>query len=325
VNDRGRAEAGENAAGESMQRGARAIPLLVTAKDLQARLGAGGALPVDCRFAVTAPAQGRAEWAAGHIPGAHYAHLDDDLAGPVSAGSGRHPLPDPDRFAAFLARCGWSPGRPIVAYDRQGGAFAARLWWLMRYFGHDVVALLDGGFDAWLESGGAVEAGETASPSATADASRTTVKLRPAAGLICPVHAVEQGLAQQSLLLIDARDAGRFAGEKETIDPVAGHVPGASNRPFMNNLDGNGRFRSPEALRVAFEALLRPGRAPAGGTSTPPGASSRTTVHMCGSGVTACHNLFAMTLAGLDAGQLYPGSWSGWISRGNRPVATGPT
>lgn len=278
--------------------------LLVSATELQTRLEAGNTRVFDCRFNLADPDQGRAEWRVGHIPGAVHADLDRDLASPVTAVSGRHPLPVADDFAAFLARAGWVPGLDIVAYDAQGGAFAARLWWLMRYFGHDVVSLLDGGLPAWEAAGGRLVSGEENVEAATA------TRLRPDAAQVMDAGAVAAGLASGRIVLIDARDEARFAGKTEPIDPIAGHVPGAVNRPFQRNLGEGGRFRSADALRQGFENGLA-GRAPS------------EVVHMCGSGVTACHNQFAMAQAGLPGSRLYVGSWSEWIRDPGRPVGTG--
>lgn len=275
--------------------------LLVSATDLRARLEAGNTRVFDCRFNLVERDQGRAEWLAGHIPGAAYADLDRDLASPVTEESGRHPLPAAEAFSGFLARSGWTPGMDIVAYDAQGGAFAARLWWLMRYFGHDVVALLDGGLPAWVSAGGELVAGEETFGAVPVP------ELRPDAEQVLDAGAVTAGLASGEILLIDARDEARFAGRTEAIDAVAGHVPGAVNRPFQLNLGEGGRFLDPDALRAGFHERLA-GREPG------------EVVHMCGSGVTACHNQFAMAQAGLPGSRLYVGSWSEWIRDANRPV-----
>lgn len=278
--------------------------MLIDAAQLQAWLKAGDCLVFDCRFALQEPKAGRRAWLAGHVPGALHVDLDLDLAGPVGPGTGRHPLPSADAFAGFLARSGWSPGRRVVAYDAQGGALAVRLWWLMRHFGHDQVLLLDGGFPAWLAAGLPVETGEVvARPAAP-------VKLHQVRNDSLDADAVQAGLARHELALLDARDAGRFAGRVEPIDSVAGHVPGALNRPFSANLAANGTFKPAAQLAAEFTAALG---------NTPPAEVA----HMCGSGVTACHNLFAMELAGLSGSRLFPGSWSEWIRDSQRPVATG--
>lgn len=285
-------------------------PLLISAEELRADLpGTSGDEPrvvVDCRFNLGNPEEGRTQWRAGHIPGAVYADLDRDLAAPVTPTSGRHPLPERERFAAWLASTGWRPGVPMVAYDAQGGAFAARLWWLMRYFGQPVVQLLDGGLPAWEAMGGELEAGER--PLTPTPVGEVLASLEPRAALFLDVAAVQVALEQGDIVLLDARDPARFAGEAEPIDPVAGHVPGAHNRPFNFSLDDRGRFLEPEDLRADFQDRLE---------DLGPAA----VVHMCGSGVTACHNLFAMELAGLAGSRLYPGSWSEWIRDPRRGVA----
>lgn len=274
---------------------------LISVQALADRLGDDPPVVFDCRSDLLDPAAGRTAWRAGHVPGALHADLDQDLAAPVTGASGRHPLPTADAFAAFLAGAGWSPGREIVAYDAQGGAFAARLWWLMRYFGHDCVRLLDGGWPAWQRAGLPVAVGEE-HPAAV-----TPVTLEPDGSQVLDAGEVATGLNDGTLVLVDARDAERFAGHTETIDPVAGHVPGARNRPFARSL-ADGLFVSGADLRADFEACLD-------------GAAPADVVHMCGSGVTACHNLFAMEQAGLTGSRLYPGSWSEWIRDPSRPVA----
>jgi len=278
--------------------------MLVSAAELRDWLAAEDCLVFDCRSDLKDPDAGRRAWLAGHLPGAVHASLYLDLAGPVGPQTGRHPLPEATAFAGFLARSGWSRERRVAAYDAQGGAYAVRLWWLMRHFGLPVPSLLDGGWQAWLAAGYETHSGEVivrASP---------TPRLHAAAADALPVDAVQAGLAAGSVLLLDARGAERFAGLVEPIDPVAGHVPGAVNRPYTNNLDAQGFFKSPEVLAGEFAARLG---------ETAPGD----VVHMCGSGVTACHNLFAMELAGLADSRLYPGSWSEWIRDPARPVATG--
>ncbi|KAA9132554.1 sulfurtransferase [Marinihelvus fidelis] len=276
--------------------------MLITARELAGQAGPDAPLVVDCRFNLADPDAGQREWRQARIPGAVYAHLDDDLAGPVTAQSGRHPLPGPERFASFLSRSGWQPGRHMVAYDAQGGAFAARLWWLMRYFGHDTVRLLDGGWSAWVRAALPIEQGE---PAAVEPSAGTA--LVPDPSMVVNVDGLAEDLESKAVRLLDARGADRFEGRNEAIDPVAGHVPGAHSAPFTGNL-AEGVFLSPADLAARFTALLD-GRAPA------------EVVHMCGSGVTACHNLYAMEYAGLAGSRLYPGSWSEWIRDPQRPVA----
>jgi len=277
------------------------MPMLLSATQLNDGLAAGDCIVVDCRFDLADTGRGRAEWLAGHIPGARYAHLDDDLSSPVRADTGRHPLPETAAFAGYLSSIGWRPDRLLVAYDEGANAIAARLWWLMRY--HSLPAtLLDGGLAAWRAAGLSLETGEPA------------VEPSPVPALQVDVGQVvtTPQLAEQlpSLTVLDARTSERFTGADEPLDARAGHIPGALNRPFGHNLHLNGRFKDPDDLRDEFEILLED--------------YSEPVVHSCGSGVTACHNLFAMELAGLAGSRLYPGSWSEWIRDSARPIATGP-
>lgn len=258
---------------------------------------------VDCRFTLTDPPAGRAAYDKGHIPGARYAHLDDDLARQPSAHEGRHPLPDPQRFAATLGRWGIDDRCAVIAYDEGSGAIAARLWWLLRWLGHSRAAVLDGGFAAWQSAGRPLEQRE---PSV---APRHYEPRRPAADAVVTTREVAERQAAGDLL-VDARAAPRYRGEQEPIDPKAGHVPGARNRPFSANVTPSGAFRPPAELRAELEELLA-GREP------------RRVIAMCGSGVTACHLLLAMELAGLGGGRLYAGSWSEWIRDPHRPIGTG--
>jgi thiosulfate/3-mercaptopyruvate sulfurtransferase len=256
----------------------------------------------DCRFDLKNTEAGRNAWLAGHIPGAVYAHLDDDLAGPVTTTSGRHPLPATDAFADFLARSGWRPGRIAVAYDGGGGMVAARLWWLMRYFSLDC-GLLNGGLAAWTAAALPLETG------APEPAPAPPPVLAPNRGLVMRTGEVEAALAADQICLLDARAAGRFRGESEPLDSVAGHVPGARNFPCDQALEGN-RLKSAGDLRRAYTGFA--GK-----------KADRPVVHMCGSGVTACLNLFAMEQAGFTNNRLYVGSWSEWIRDPDRPVAVG--
>jgi thiosulfate/3-mercaptopyruvate sulfurtransferase len=274
---------------------------LISAAELNELVGSPAVTIIDCRYFFANKNKGRADWLQGHVPGAAYAHLDHDLSAPITAGTGRHPLPDPDRFAAFLAAAGWEPGMELVAYDSGSNAIAGRLWWLMRYFGHSA-ALLDGGLAAWLRADFKLEPGEP--------------RLQPKVPVrleAWPAETVGSDLLASQLdewLIIDARSEQRFSGAEENLDTVAGHIPGSLNRPFEQNLGPDGRFKSERQLRAEYEELLV-------------AAGGRPVVHSCGSGVTACHNLFAMELAGMDPGRLYAGSWSEWIRDPNRPVATG--
>lgn len=279
--------------------------ILVSAPQLNDLISDGICLLVDCRFDLTNAGKGRADWITAHIPGAVYAHLDDDLAAPVQADTGRHPLPEPARFAGFLASLGWSGDKLLVAYDEGSNAISARLWWMMRYYGKRA-ALLDGGLRAWQEAGYSLESG------ATQAFTSVTEQLVADPGMIVSADFISQRLGSAQAVVLDARAPERFSGAVEPLDTRAGHIPGALNRHFTENLDDSGRFRDPQELRSEFETLL-------GDTKI------ENVVHSCGSGVTACHNLFAMELAGLDSSLLYPGSWSHWITDPGRPVSTGET
>lgn len=248
------------------------------------------------------PERGFALYRDAHLPGAVYAHLDRDLSDLGRRGLGRHPLPHAEAFGRALARWNVAPDTPVIAYDQDTGAYAARLWWLLRCCGHQAVWVLDGGLDAWIAAGLPVEA-QVPAAGAGPD---YPVHFDPAA--VVDAAGVRDALARGGLLL-DARGAARFHGEQEPIDPVAGHVPGARNRPFTENLEG-GRFKPAERLRAEFSTLLA-------------GRGAHEVIHMCGSGVTACHNALAMAHAGLPGSRLYAASWSGWIEDPQRPVATG--
>lgn len=278
-------------------------PLISTA-ELAGQLSDRDLLVADCRFELSNPASGRAAWEAGHIPGALYVDLEKDLSSPVTPATGRHPLPSPADFAATLSRLGIGNGTKVVCYDGGQGAYAARLWWMLRWVGHDAVSVLDGGFAAWAAEG---------RPVSTEPASRPPARFvpRPRPGLVLDAEGVAALLARGDLL-VDVRGAERFAGTVEPIDSVAGHVPGAKNLPFVDNLGPDGRFREPAELAALWRARTGagPGRAPA---------------CMCGSGVTACQGLLALEAAGIEGGRLYAGSWSEWIRDPSRPVARGPT
>lgn len=278
---------------------------LVSPAELAAHLGEPGLVLVDCRNVAggSDTGAGREAWRQAHLPGAGYAHLDEDLSDKGKpASEGRHPLPDPAAFGALLGRLGIGPDDQVVAYDAADGAMAAaRLWWLLRLFGHRRVAVLDGGLAAWQAAGLPLD---TRTPAPKPDyPGRFDL-----AGVV-DSDAVQARLGEAPGWLLDARAPERFRGEVEPLDPVAGHVPGALNRPFQANLR-EGRFLPPAELRAGFEALLA-GRAPG------------EVVLSCGSGVTACHNLLAMEHAGLHGARIYAPSWSGWVSDPSRPVATG--
>jgi len=263
---------------------------------------------LDCRFELSRPDWGSSAYAQGHIPNAIYAHLERDLSGPVTSTSGRHPLPGPEAFAATLGRWGIDANVQVVAYDQGNGAYASRLWWLLRWVGHPRVAVLNGGFAAWQQAGSGV------TQQAGVREPRDFI-VRPPQGALVTTVELERLLAEARLssterTLVDARSADRFAGQNETIDPVAGHVPGARNHPFQQNLDAQGRFLPSDTLRARWLETLR-GKAPT------------TAIAMCGSGVTACHNLLALEVAGLSGAQLYAGSWSEWIRDPRRAVERG--
>ncbi len=283
---------------------------LITADALLA-LTASGPAPriLDGRFDLMRPDAGLEAFVAGHIPAAGYLHLDHDLGAKGDASAlcgGRHPLPSLARAAATFGRHGVGPGTTVVLYDAHGGMYAARAWWLLKWLGHGPVAVLDGGLAAWQAAGGALEAGPAA---AVPDLGAYPLPAEPGMAWI-DADAVQARIGQPGSVLIDARAPERYRGEVEPLDPVAGHIPGAVNRPFAHNLGADGRFLPAETLRAAFDALLA-GQAP------------DQVVHQCGSGVTACHNLLAMTLAGLPGSRLYAGSWSEWCSQPQRPVARG--
>jgi thiosulfate/3-mercaptopyruvate sulfurtransferase len=272
---------------------------LIDPAELAPRLGDPGWVVVDCRFDLADTAWGEARYVDGHIPGARYAHLDRDLSGQKTGTNGRHPLPDLDRMVARFGALGIDRQTQVVAYDQDSGMYAARLWWMLRYAGHDGVAVLDGGFARWLVEGGAVQPGRvTPTPAEFRAAPRTEWRV-----------TVDQVAAGEARVLLDARAPDRFRGENETIDPVAGHIPGARNHWFLQNLTGDKRFKSPDALRAALESDLG-------------GAAPNEVVMYCGSGVTACHNLLAMEVAGLPGARIFPGSWSEWSADPTRPVET---
>lgn len=264
-----------------------------------------GVFIVDCRFALGASEAGHQDYLAGHIAGAAYANLDTDLSDLSRTGLGRHPLPAVADVSAMLVSKGWQPGQPLVAYDTAGGALAAaRLWWMARQLGIDA-RVLDGGFQTWQQAGGVIEQGEVA---AEATAEPPALRFDPHGQV--DYTRLEQLRGRAETLVIDARAGARFRGEVEPIDPVAGHLPGAVNRPFADNLDANGCFKSVGLLRQEFAALL--------------GEHAATEViHMCGSGVTACHNALAMEVAGLSGARLFAPSWSGWVTDTTRAVARG--
>ena len=275
--------------------------LLVTTEKLARHLGDAQWVIFDSRHDLVDANKGRNAYEAGHIPGAYFISLDRDLSGPKTGKTGRHPLPAPEGFVATMNRFGINPGMQIVIYDDTQGSYAGRLFWMLRWIGQDKVALLDGGIPKWIKEGRAI--------SKDVPAERVgSIVARPGLGATVDVHFVDRFKESGEITLIDARAPSRFAGEGETLDPVGGHIPGAVNRFWQKNLNADGTFKSPEMLRTEFRELLG-------------GADASKVVHSCGSGVTACHNAFAMELAGLPTGRLYPGSWSEWCADPARAVA----
>jgi thiosulfate/3-mercaptopyruvate sulfurtransferase len=275
---------------------------LVGTAELAAHLGDAAWVVFDCRHDLTQPDSGAQAHAAGHIPGAHFLHLDRDLSAPRTGRNGRHPLPDAQTVARTLSAAGVDASKQVVAYDAGIGMYAARLWWMLRWLGHDNAAVLDGGYAKWKLEGRPVSTVEPQpAPARFTGAPRA---------LAVDVEDVLGSLGRPGRVLIDARSPDRYRGENETLDPVGGRIPGSLNRFYRDNLDASGCFKPPAELRAAFAALLG---------ATPPGA----VVHACGSGVTACHNLLAMEIAGLAGSRLYPGSWSEWCSDPTRPMARG--
>jgi thiosulfate/3-mercaptopyruvate sulfurtransferase len=260
----------------------------------------------DCRYVLNDPGEGERRYHAGHIPGALYLHLDRDMAGAVTPESGRHPLPNPESLTEKLRKAGVSHTSQIVAYDDAGGAFAARLWWLMRWLGHQQVAVLDGGIDKWIKENRPI----TQAASTRGRVPRGDFQPHPDDRRWVKSDYVAICVQQHSGRLLDARALSRFRGDEEPIDSVAGHVPGAVNLPFTGNVNSDSCFKSPRELRRRFETALE-GIAPAD------------SVCMCGSGVTACHNLLAMEVAGMHGARLYVGSWSEWIRNPSHPVERG--
>jgi thiosulfate/3-mercaptopyruvate sulfurtransferase len=274
---------------------------LVSVDDLAAHLHDPQWVIFDCRHDLGDTEKGRRAYQEAHIPGARFVHLDADLSGPKTGTNGRHPLPDPRVFCERLGALGLRHDKPAVAYDDSGGYYAARLWWMLRWVGHDAAAVLDGGWDAWTAAGQPVTTDHPA-----IEATQFACRLRPA--MAVDVRFVQDNLHAQDTRILDARSPDRFRGENETLDPVGGHIPGALNRFFRANLDARGCFKPAAELQREFAALLRD-------------ASSSKVVHQCGSGVTACHNLLAMEIAGLPGSKLFAGSWSEWCGDPGRPVA----
>lgn len=272
---------------------------LIRPAELTRHIGDPGWVVVDCRFDLAVPERGEQDYRAGHIPGARYAHLDRDLSGTKTGTNGRHPLPTIDEMAARFGAMGIGPETQVVAYDQDSGMFAARLWWMLRFMGHEAVAVLDGGLAAWTRHGGALEEGAvTATPA--------TFESRPHPEWRLTVDQVAQGVDG---VLVDARSPERFQGIGETLDKVGGHIPGARNYFFQQNLAADKTFKPAEELRAQWETVLK-------------GTDPKDTVMYCGSGVTACHNLLSLEVAGLSGARIFPGSWSEWSADRKRPVET---
>ena len=278
--------------------------LLVTTEELALHLDDPNWVVIDTRHDLMNPEKGPMAYAEGHIPGAFFMHVDTDLSGPKTGKNGRHPLPDLAEFAAKVNQRGIGPDTQVVVYDDLAGNFSVRLWWMLRWLGHEKVALLDGGWPLWVKEGRPVTK-DVPAPR------KGSFVPRPHLGDTVDVHFVDRFRESADVKLVDARAAERYTGQQETVDPVAGHVPGAVNRFWKDNIASDGRFKLAGMLRREFDDLL-------GGLA--PGQ----VVHMCGSGVTACHNIFAMELAGLPGSKLYPGSWSEWVADPARAIATGP-
>jgi thiosulfate/3-mercaptopyruvate sulfurtransferase len=288
-----------------------AFRTLIDTATLAARLDDLRLAIVDCRFRLEDTSWGEGQYREGHVPGAVYADLDRDLSGVKNGRNGRHPLPDPATLATTFGRLGIGPDVQVVAYDQDTGAWASRLWWLLRWMGHEDVAVLDGGLARWQAEG---------RPIATTERAVTprTFVARPQARAVADAGTVTGALtalsgadtARGRARLLDARAPERYRGDVEPVDRVAGHIPGATNHFFKDNLDATGRFLPAETLRARFDRELQ-------------GATGEEVIVYCGSGVTACHNLLAMEHAGIHGARLYPGSWSEWSSDSERPVAKG--
>jgi thiosulfate/3-mercaptopyruvate sulfurtransferase len=278
------------------------IPLFVPVDWLAERLNDPAVRVVDVRWYLTEQGRGEAEYAESHIPGAVYMNIDTDLSAPRGAGPGRHPLPSPQAFAEAAGRAGIGAETHVVAYDQVGGAYAARLWWLLHYFGHGRVSVLDGGWPAWVAAGYPVEHGSSRVPPAV-------FVPQPQSGMVVDAEQVEQLRHQQDVLLLDARAAERYEGRTEPVDARAGHIPGARSAPYAGNVGPDGAMLGPDDLRRRFDDLGA--------------AQAATIVCYCGSGVTAAHNVLALQQAGYHGAVLYEGSWSDWSSDPARPAATG--
>ncbi|MFA5611108.1 MAG: sulfurtransferase [Alcaligenes sp.] len=277
---------------------------MISAEQVQANLNNSECLILDVRHDLIDHQAGRRAYEQGHIPGAVFLDHEVDLAAPKTGLNGRHPLPSRQVLAQLLQQSGLRDGMQVVVYDAQGSLFASHMWWMLRWLGHPQVAILDGGWQAWQQLGGAQESGPATPAPAAAELSIPEQAAMPTV----QTDQVLKNLSKPIFTVLDARAAERYRGDVEPMDPVAGHIPDALNRSHLNNLDEQGRFKPAEQLRQEYQDLL--------GT-----ISAEMVVHQCGSGITACHNLFAMELAGLSGSSIYPGSWSEWVSDASRPVA----
>ena len=278
---------------------------LISTDELARQLSDPALVLVDCRHNLSDVDAGQRAYGASHLPGARFMHMDRDLSGERTGSNGRHPLPDVAALSGSLSRAGIDASKQVVAYDQNNGMWASRLWWLLHWLGHDAAAVLDGGIDKWIAEGRPT----TADPPSVRPArfvAMTPQRVVSSADILRHLS----GHSSNPLTIIDARAPERFRGDIEPLDPVAGHIPGAINRPYGANLTPQQTFKPAELLRAEFEAQLG-------------GAPLSSVVHQCGSGVTACHNVLAMAVAGLPGSRLYPGSWSEWVADPTRPVARG--
>ncbi|MAK56784.1 MAG: sulfurtransferase [Pusillimonas sp.] len=282
--------------------------LLINVDQLKALLDKGDTLVFDARHDLADHDAGCRAYQAGHIPGAFFLDHEKDLSAPKTGKNGRHPLPPLSELARLMRSYGVHEGKQVVVYDAGNSMFAAHVWWMLRWMGHETVAVLDGGWQAWQEHHGPIS---TETPKRPVDSTGQSAETGPQSAMpTVTCDEVLRNIQAPRFTVLDARAENRFKGEVEPMDPVAGHIPGALNRPNTLNIDASGRFLAPQTLRESFEKVL--------GSTSP-----EQVVHQCGSGITACHNLLAMEVAGLSGSALYPGSWSEWCSDSTRPVATG--